>query len=320
MGKSKLYIQSGSTLIECTAEEGIVWETNRKSVPGKLTFTVVKDEEIAFQEGNSVRFEYDGSKIFFGFVFTKKRSSNDLITVTCYDQLRYFKNKDTYVYENKTASELLKMLATDFRLQLGAVENTVHKIAVRAEENKELFDIIQNALDETLQYRKAMYVLYDDFGKLNLRNIETLRLDLLIDEESGESFDYTSSIDSNTYNKIKLVRENKETGKREVYIAKDSNSINNWGVLQYFETMQESTNGKVKADVLLAMFNRKSRSLSLNKVFGDSRVRGGSSLAVKMYLGDLNVANFMIVESVKHTFMDDEYHMDLRMIGGDFVA
>lgn len=305
--------------MEIVAEEGIVWETTRKGAPGKLTFTVVKDEALGFQEGNAVRFTYDTNKIFFGFVFTKKRTSNDLIDVTCYDQLRYFKNKDTYNYKNKTASELLKMLAEDFQLQTGNVESTGHKLA-RIEDNKTLFDIMQMALDLTLQYTNKMFVLYDDFGKLALHNIHSMKLDLILDEETGEGFDYSSSIDSNTYNKIKLVYEDKKKKKREVYIAQDSKNINDWGVLQHFEKIQGNVNGKAKADALLALYNKKTRNLNMKEAFGDCRVRAGCSLAVNMYLGDITVANFMVVENVKHTFKESEHSMDLRLIGGEFVA
>ena len=53
------------------------------------------------------------------------------------------------------------------------------------------------------------YCLYDDFGKLTLKNIESMKLDLLVDSETAENYDYTSSIDSNTYNKVKLFYDNK---------------------------------------------------------------------------------------------------------------
>ena len=320
MGKAQLIIQNGAKIMEVAAEESIVWETTRKGVPGKLTFKVVKDEALGFYEGNAVRFIYDGAKIFFGFVFTKKRSSNDLIFVTCYDQLRYFKNKDTYVYKNKTASEFLQMLIGDFNLKAGKIENTGMKIPSRIEDNKTLFDMVQTALDLTLQSTRKMYVLYDDFGAIALKNIESMKLDLLIDEESGESFDYTSSIDSNTYNKIKLSHENKEKGKREIYIAQDGKNMNEWGTLQFFETIQENVNGKAKADALLALYNQKSRNLSVKRAFGDPRVRGGSSLGVGLYLGDITVANYMVVENVKHTFNESDHYMDLKLIGGEFVA
>ncbi len=306
--------------MEPIVEEGIVWETTRNGVPGKLTFTVVKDEALNFQEGNNVRFTYNGVKIFYGYVFTKKRTSNDLITVTCYDQLRYLKNKDTYKYVNKTASEFLKKIIADFRLKAGDIENTSFKIPSRSEDNKTLFDMIQSALDITLRNTRKLYVLYDNYGSLNLKNIESMKLDLLIDEESGESFDYTSSIDSNTYNKIKLSYENKEKSTRDIYIVKDSKHMNEWGVLQFFETIQENVNGKAKADALLSLYNQKTRNLSVQRVFGDTRVRAGSSVGVGLSLGDITVANYMVVENAKHTFNESDHYMDLQLIGGGFIA
>lgn len=306
--------------MEPAVEEGIVWETTRKGVPGKLTFKVVSDEALTFQEGNAVRLRKDGQNIFYGFIFTKKRSKDGLINVTAYDQLRYLKNKDTYVYTNKTASQFIKMLAADFRLNVGTIEDTSYKIASRVEDNKTLFDMIQNALDLTMDNKKEMYVLYDNFGKLTLRNVAKMKLDVIIDEETGENFDYTSSIDSNTYNKIKLAYENEKTGKREIYIAQDSNRINEWGMLQFFETIKETTNGKLKADVLLSMYNRKTRSLSVSKAFGNIFVRGGNLVPVNLNLGDIKVMNYMLVENAKHTFNENEHTMDLQFIGGDFIA
>ena len=64
--------------------------------------------------------------------------------------------------------------------------------------------MIQNALDDTLVQTKKLFVLYDDFGKLTLKNVETLKLGLVIDEETGENYDYTSSIDNETITKSSL--------------------------------------------------------------------------------------------------------------------
>ncbi|MCH7321789.1 hydrolase [Solibacillus sp. MA9] len=289
-------------------------------MPGKLTFNVIKDELLGFHEGDMVRFDYDGHKIFCGFVFIKKRTNNRIISVTAYDQLRYFKNKDTYVYKNKTAAAVLKMLITDFKLQGGLIDDTKHVISSRVEDNQELFTIMDNAGAITTKNTGNLFILYDNYGKLHYRNVKELKLDILVDEESGETFEYTTSIDENTYNKIKLSRENKKTGKREIFIAQDSANMNQWGMLQYTESVDEGENGKVKADALLTLYNRKSRKLHINNVFGDPRVRGGSTLGAQMYLGDLSVANFMMVETVKHSFYESDHRMDLKLIGGDFVA
>jgi hypothetical protein len=158
----ELLIQSGNKVFSPIIQDGITWTTERKGCPGELQFKVVKDDVIAFQEGDAVRLKVNGANVFYGFVFKKKRDKEQIITVTAYDQLRYLKNKDTYVYENKTASEFIQMIASDFNLQTGTIENTEFKIASRVEENTSLLDMIQSALDLTLENKKQMYVLYDD--------------------------------------------------------------------------------------------------------------------------------------------------------------
>lgn len=316
----ELLIQNGNKVFSPIVEEGITWTTERKGSPGQLQFDVVKDNVISFQEGDAVRLKVNGVNVFYGFVFKKSRSKDQIISVTAYDQLRYLKNKDTYVYENKTASEFLQMVATDFKLQTGTIENTGFKIASRVEENTALFDMIQNALDLTLENKKTMYVLFDDFGKITLRSLGNMHLDLVIDEETGESFDYTSSIDEQTYNKIKLTYDNEETGKREVYIAQHGENINKWGVLQYFDTLEEGENGKAKADALLSMYNKKTRNLSIKNAFGDVRVRAGSLVVVMLNLGDMKAQSFMLVEKCKHEFKESQHFMTLTLRGGEFVA
>ncbi|MDE7322774.1 MAG: hydrolase [Lachnospiraceae bacterium] len=306
-------------------EEGIEWSTERKGTPGKLTFKVLSDNVLDFSEGNAVRMKENGDEIFFGFVFSQQRSAGRLITVTAYDQLRYLKNNDTIVYENKTADQLIRMIAADYRLKTGTLEGTSYVIKSRVEENTSLFEMIQNALDCTLENTGEIFVLYDDFGKITLKHLSSMAVGsagayLMLDEETGENYTYTSSIDENTFNKIKLTYDNEETGFREVYIAQDSGNINRWGVLQHFDTLSKGENGQAKADALLKLYNNKTRSLKLTKALGDNRVRAGSLVVVSLDLGDIKVQNFMLVESCRHIYKESEHWMDLTLRGGAFIG
>lgn len=327
--KAELYIagESGEELYIPAVEDGVEWSTERWGVPGKLTFKVLADDVLDFSEGSAVQLRVDGAKVFFGFVFTQKRDKENRISVTAYDQLRYLKNKDTYVYENQTASGVIRMIAADFGLNVGEVEDTGYVIAERSEMDASLFDMIQNALDITLVNTKQMFILYDNFGSLTLKNIANMYVQndngtyLMVDECTGENFEYTSSIDSNTYNKIKLYRDDAESGKRQVYgILQDGANINKWGVLQYCDTVSEGENGEAKAEALLSLYNKKTRNLRITNAFGDVRVRAGSLLVVSLNLGDMKVENFMLVEKVKHTFKNEEHFMDLTLRGGEFVV
>ena len=316
----EILIQHGSSIQYPAVEEGAKLTFERKRTPGKLTFTVVKDAALNFQEGDPVKLTVDGTPMFYGFVFTKSRDKGNTIDVTAYDQLRYLKNKDTITEEGLKASDLLKRIATDFRLNLGTVEDTGYTMETVVEENQTLFDMIQNALDETLLNTGKLYVLYDDVGSLTLKDINSMKTNLLIDMEAAENFSYSSSIDDATYNKIKLAFNNEKTGKRELYVAQDGEKINQWGVLQYFEEIQTATGAAAKAEAMLAHYDRKTRKLTIKNAFARPDIRAGSAVMVSLNLGDIIANQYLMAEKVVFTFKEDENMMDLTLVGGEFVA
>ena len=322
MSRIDLLVQHGGALFYPIVEEGVSLSWDRKGAPGKLKFSVIKDSTLTFEEGDAVKLSVDGTDLFYGFVFTKSRSGRtpNVIDCTAYDQLRYFKNKDTYVYSNKTASEVIRMIAEDFGLRVGALEDTGYVIGARTEDNATLFDIAQNALDETLRAKTRLYVLYDDAGKLTLKNVESMKLDLLLDADTIGEYSYESTIDKQTYDQIKISFENKKSGKREIFIAKDSANINRWGLLQYTDKVELSASGAAKAEALLKLYNTKTRSLSITDALGDVRVRAGSSVIVKLELGDVSIQSYLLVESVTHKFKQAQHLMDLKLRGGSFVT
>ena len=136
------------------------------------------------------------------------------------------------------------MIAGDFNLRTGTLEHTGYPIPFRNEPDTALFDIILNALDLTMMATGKMFVLYDDVGKLTLRNVEDMKLNVMIDDETAQDYDFTVSIDKNTYNQIKLFRENDDSKKRDVFMTKHTENINKWGVLQMSESLDKGVDGQ----------------------------------------------------------------------------
>lgn len=99
-----IMISNGKEAYIPSLKEGIQLDLERKGSPGKLKFSYFNDGNIKAEEGNQVKLTVDGIDVFFGFLFSKKISSQDSSFVECtaYDQLRYLKNKDTYSYNNRT--------------------------------------------------------------------------------------------------------------------------------------------------------------------------------------------------------------------------
>lgn len=296
--------------------EPIGYTTERWGTAGRLDFSILNDEIIFPEEGDKVEFIYSGIPVFFGFIFTIKRDKSDIIKILAYDQLRYLKNKAIFEYEKKRADEVVKQICDDYRLQVGELDNTQYVIPRRKEVNKTLIDIIDMALGLTVQNNKKMYILYDDFGKTNLKDMESLYIELLIDKNTSEDFTYTSSIDRKTYNRVVVYKENEKEGKRELYVTKSTENHNKWGILQTVENCGDKENPKVKADTLLELYNRKTRKFSIKNVIGDIRCRAGFSLFVRLDTGDININNKMIINRVTHEFRFQEHFMNLDLIGG----
>ena len=311
-----LTIQHNNSVFSPPVLEGVQIEWERKGTPGKLTFTTVKvkDGNMDFVEGDPVCFYYDNKPVFMGYVFTKKRTREHHIEVTCYDQLRYLKNKYTYVFENKTATQIIKALCNDFGLYIGSMDNTNYVIPAIAEENSAAIDIMLSVLEETLVNTGQMFVLYDDFGKMTLKNVANMFSEVLICDETAENFDYSSSIDKETYNSVVLYYKDEQNGLK-IYHAFDNQNISQWGTLRYFEEVKNPSIGQNKANSLLSLYNRKTRELKISDAFGSTDIRGGTLIPVVLDLGDVSVKNYMLVDKVTHKFDKDHYTMDLTLEG-----
>lgn len=310
-----VYIQNGQAVYEPVVEGSVTWDTARKGQPGKCSFTVIPDGKLEIEEGNAVRLDVNGKPVFFGFIFERNWSSDGEVKVTAYDQLRYLKNKDSYSYEDRTAGEVIQMIAGDFNLRTGVLDDTGYKIPYRNEPDTTLFDIILNALDLTMMATGKMYVLYDDVGKLALRNVEDMKLDIMIDDGTAQDYDFTISIDKDTYNQIKLYRDNDDTKKRDVFMTRHTENINKWGVLQMSESLDKGVDGQKIAETYLGLYNRPTRSLSVKGAFGDIKVRAGCLIPVFLDVKDMQLKNYLLVESVTHKIDGGIHTMDLALRG-----
>ncbi|EGY79007.1 C40 family peptidase [Peptoniphilus indolicus] len=300
--------------------EGIIQVTwSRNGAPGKMTCNIVKDENLDYQEGNPIAFYVDGEVFFYGYVFSKSRAGEQVISTTCYDQLRYLKNKSTYQYKDWTYGELLKNICADRNLQVGEIDDTKFKIPGRIEVDKEFWEILKFASDMTTASTGKIYVLFDKGGKIYLKNIENMKIKDVIDYDCTEDFIYDTSINSNSYNRVhlKLLDDNKKEIKSAT--AEDKESIAKWGLLSYSDmTNNEEVDIEAKAKELLKIFNRKHRRLRLKNIVGRPDVRGGSLVPVQMLgIGDIDINSLMMVDYVTHKFSEEHHFMDIEVFNKD---
>lgn len=314
MDRLTITIQHGTSIFAPSVKEGVEIEWSRVSSPGKLTFTMINDTP-TFSEGDCVRCYLGDKQIFQGYIFTRKFDREGTVQVTAYDQLRYFQNKFSYVFEKKTASQIIKALCADYELNIGEIANTKYIIPAIAEENSSAFDIALTVLQETLMNTGDMYVLYDDCGKIRVSDVLDMAVTTLINENTAENYDYQSSIDNDAYNEIVLYYKDKDSGSVKVYEERGDRNISKWGLLRYFEEVKNPSVGANKAKSLLKLYNKIKREFKVTGAFGDINVRGGSMLPIIMKVGDKKISNYMLVDKVVHKFDENHHTMDLTLEG-----
>ncbi|MCD8090001.1 MAG: hypothetical protein LUD81_05160, partial [Clostridiales bacterium] len=183
------------------------------------------------------------------------------------------------------------------------------------ESNQSLFDIILTAAELTKKATGKEFILYDDYGKICFKNKENMALPLLAKEEMDGliDFSYSTSIDSDTFNKVKLFLSREGSS---CFGAENSESIDEWGVLQYTEilTRQNLLSGAASAELaesILSEKNRKTRSLVIEDM-GDVSVRAGSRIWVSLS-ADEEIAERAYVSKAVHTFENGLHRMKLNI-------
>ena len=142
-------------------------------------------------------------------------------------------------------------------------------------------------------------------------------IDTVIGDKSlVTDYSYKTDIDDQTYNSIKLVKPNEETGKAEVYIAEDSANIERWGLLQLYQSANDDKNPaqlKAQAEATLKYYNRRMRTLKIESL-GVIGIRAGQMILAKIKgLGDISLDQYVLLERVVHTFENDKHTMELEL-------
>ena len=297
----------------------VKFTTKRNGRAGSLEFTFVGGDvftlKIKPKNGNIVLFKKDDKAVFYGYVF-KVNADEEKTKVICYDQIRYLKNKDIKIVTNKTTTELLRMIATENNLKVGQLVDTGYKVPKLDPKEREYLDMIYESLQETVLATGRLYFLRDNVGSLELLDIRNTKIDLVIDGDTLlTSYTHGKDIDSDTYNYIKLARENKKKGTRELFVTRDTNSISNWGRLQYFRTVDENMNEAQIMEIaqaLLKLKNREKRSLKLDNIIGDIRAQAGFSVFIS--IPEENINQYFLIDQATHKFDDNEHLMSIELV------
>ena len=208
--------------------------------------------------------------------------------ITAYDQMRYLKNSDVYVTKNQTSSDIFKKICEDTGLK--------YKIKVPT------------------YYKPDAYFIKDDFGTLTWSEFQEEKTNIQLGDGSlVNSYTYEKSIDQDVYNQVKLYRDNESTGKRDVWIVKDSDNIKRWGLLQYLKKADDNDNAskiKEQANNYLKRYNAEVETLKLES---DGIIELTAGRGIKFVLKREGIDKWMWIKSATHKFTKYSHTMELEV-------
>lgn len=313
-----LTIIKGTSGIEVTElVETVKWKGRKGSSARTLMVTLVDDDgykharsEIDVEQGQQCILSYNGTELFRGIIMSQTQSSRKKLQFTAYDVGIYLaNNKDTFSYENKTATEIFKDCCTRFGLDVGTVASCTYRIPELIKSKTTAFDVICDALSLDFDATGIRHYVSSSKGKLSLLTRRENILQWVIEVgQNLESYTYTRSIED-IKTRVKMV------SKEGTTLAEKSKPEleKKIGVFQEIEKPDESLTAAQINDLIQSILDEKStpeRSLSLEAV-GIPEVVSG--IGVYIIIPELNLKRTFYVDEDIHTFEDNKHTMSLKL-------
>lgn len=314
---NELYCQNtdNGTLFDITTLAGnIQYTTDLSGQPGKLTFSLQEDPNGVLQivVGSVIGFKVDNNIVFYGYVFTMGTDATGIYKITAYDQMRYLKNEETMYTGNMSASAIFTKISADTGLNSKVVTPTSWVVPEYYHEKKSLYNILNYAIMSTNINDGKYHFIKDDGGTLLFTELGEYKTNIVIGDKSLlSSYQYEISIDKDTYNGVKVIRDNEETGMRDVWIEFDSENQRRWGKLQKLVQAGEELNEaqiKELAANWLSLKNRETKTMKISAL-GVRELVAGSGFLLR--IDKLDIKEYMWITSATHDYSKDYHVMSL---------
>lgn len=316
-GVSFTVVKGSNTYDMSKLVSDVKWKGRKGSSSRSLTATLIDDDgcdharsKINVEKGHQCIFNYNGKELFRGIIMNQKQSDKKQMTITAYDNGIYLaNNKDTFTYENKTASEIFKDCCKRFGLPMGKVTKCTYKIPELTKSKTTAFDTIADALSLDFKNTGIRHYVMCKKGKLNLLTRRENIVQWVI--ENGQnliSYNYTKSID-NIKTRIKLV------SKEDTILATKTNKTleKKIGIFQDINKPEEGLNSAQLTKLAKTLLREEStpeRSLQIEAI-GIPQIISG--VGVYVVIKALGLSRTFYVDEDTHTFSDRKHTMSLKL-------
>lgn len=302
----------------------INWRGRKGTATRSLNATLIDDDGykharsgIDVEEGQQCQFSLDGKELFQGLIMTQTQSNGKTLSFTAYDNGIYLSNnKDTFLYENKTASDVFRDCCTRFGIPMGEVAECSYKIPELAKSKTTPWDAIADALSLDFDATGVRHFVTSANGRVSLLTRRENILQWVIEVgRNMQSYTYTRSIED-IKTRVKMLSKEGDVvaEKRNTELEKRI------GIFQEIDTPDEAFTAAQANDLINGILEEKStpkRSLSVEAA-GIPEVVSG--IGVYIIIPELGISRTFYVDEDVHTFERRSHTMSLKLTYANDLA
>ncbi|MDO4680900.1 MAG: hypothetical protein Q4A55_06610 [Aerococcus sp.] len=264
----------------------ITWKTSIMSQPSSLSFSMVRDPHVYLETGDIIELKIDGKGVFKGKIFVRSKDKEYHWSVTAYDGTRYLKNEDTLLFNASTASQRFETICQTQGLPFKVLDRSSYNCTPVIEDAHTYYSMLDDAITETRQHGGGRFAYWDNYGTMEFFRLDRQVKGIVIGDESlMTNYRFQSSIENHA-NAVKVLRENKDKGQREIYQVSDDKNIRRYGKLQAVKKISDAelnaSQLQDQAKALLKEKNYLEKTLTVNAV-GETSLRAGNSFLLMIY-------------------------------------
>ena len=309
--------------------ENAVWTTYRHSSQSGVLEVTIKEgihlTDTVIHEGSFINFFVNGEGYFHGRIEEVELINNGeqgyVWRVKAYNSLWLLSMVENAKREHgMTASDFFQYLMDKYSHRgLQGVVREAASIPLDREYymGESLFNMIDDSLVAThSQTADELFMIRDNMGVLEFREMKALQTPYVLGDGSfTTSYAYTANINTDTYNVIKGVRFNDDTGYVDTWWDTDTGTIDRWGWRQHIIEIQDhilDEEIETYLELVLEAKNRPVRNARITAVgIADPNMQAGAGIQVR--INRKQIDHMLFAETVTHVFSANDHVMDLEI-------
>lgn len=318
MGKLELYILNGSGGYDVSGlVQQLVWRGKKGSAARSIEVTMVDDDakgqarvKFDVSEGYTCVFKWRGTELFRGIIMQQTQTEKKLNKWKAYDICIYLANsKDSFSYDNKTATYIFKDCAKRAGLTVGSCVDTGYKIPSLKKSKAYFYDCMLDALSTTYSAKGKRYYIRADGNKVSLlRRKEQLTQWVVEIGANITGYTYSQSIE-NIKTKFRIYSDEGKVvyEKSNVELAKKIGSII---MVDSVDDTYNDAQIKELVNTMISENGYPEQSLSISALGIASVISGGCLYVVIPHLG---IKRTFYIDEDTHTFDGEKHTMQLKL-------